>query len=518
MSANEQQSTETAAVPAALYLRASTHGQSLSPVLQQEFLANYAAEHRMRVVRVYLDQGRSGLVLAGRRGMRQLLDDVCNGHAEFEVLLVYDVSRWGRFQNIDEAGCYEFFCTMAGIRVLYCAEPFVNDGTPLAQLLKSYKRSMAAEFSRELSNKVYAGLRLLALGGYKLGGRSPYGLRRVAVDAQGRVVRELADGERKPRPTDRVRQMPGSSEELDIIKRIYHLYASCGVRVAAIARLLNAEGVSCRDGDWTSYKVDAILRKEEYRGVQLYNRTSLRLKSAKRHNPTAQWIRCEHAFPAIVGPLAWRQAARVRRLRNEQDRATILATLRALYACHGKVTLTLLADVPGMPGWHVLKRLFGSLKQACALAGIDQPRMYPACSRHPGCVQAQHALCLRVRALVAQAGGQAQAIAGTTNEFLINGALRLRVVVKACQPVGATPRWLVAAHLARPVDFVLAGLLDPDSGHPGRYALIDTARESRPLVRFGRRFHPASASVVEALPLLFGAAGEGEAEHEPRQR
>jgi DNA invertase Pin-like site-specific DNA recombinase len=37
-------------------------------------------------------------------------------------VLVYDVSRWGRFQDIDESAHYEFVCKQAGIKVAYCAE------------------------------------------------------------------------------------------------------------------------------------------------------------------------------------------------------------------------------------------------------------------------------------------------------------------------------------------------------------------------------------------------------------
>jgi DNA invertase Pin-like site-specific DNA recombinase len=157
---------------AALYVRASTAAQTLSPALQEEFLRRHGASHGMQVVRRYLDRGRR---LAGQ-GMPQLLADVCDGSADYQVLLVYDVSRWGRYQNIDEAECYEFLCRRAGIQVHYCAEPFANDGRPLSQLVKSYKRSMAAEYSRELSYKVFAGLRLLAQHGYKLGGLAPYGM------------------------------------------------------------------------------------------------------------------------------------------------------------------------------------------------------------------------------------------------------------------------------------------------------------------------------------------------------
>src|SRR3546814_15484485 len=88
----------------------------------------------------------------------------------FARILVLDVSRWGRFQNLDESSHYEFICLEAGVPIIYCAEPFENDGTPVMMLLKQIKRLQAAEFSRELSEKVIYAQLLQAKIGHKIGG------------------------------------------------------------------------------------------------------------------------------------------------------------------------------------------------------------------------------------------------------------------------------------------------------------------------------------------------------------
>lgn len=83
----------------------------------------------------------------------------------FETVIVYDVSRWGRFQNIDESASYEYRCQIAGVRIEYCAEQFVNDGSIGSDVLKAIKRSMAADYSRVLSQKVFVGqCRLVRMG------------------------------------------------------------------------------------------------------------------------------------------------------------------------------------------------------------------------------------------------------------------------------------------------------------------------------------------------------------------
>jgi hypothetical protein len=58
-------------------------------------------------------------------------------------------------------------CSRAGIRVHYCGEQFDNDGTIGSVLLKSVKRVMAGEYSRELSVKVFAGQCRLVENGFR---------------------------------------------------------------------------------------------------------------------------------------------------------------------------------------------------------------------------------------------------------------------------------------------------------------------------------------------------------------
>jgi DNA invertase Pin-like site-specific DNA recombinase len=129
----------------------------------------------MEIVRTYSDEGKSGLTLNGRDGLKRLIQDVLAGSIDFAVILVYDVSRWGRFQDADESAHYEFICRQAGIDVRYCTERFHNDGSPISMIVKSVKRAMAGEYSRELSAKTFAGQCRLARMGYKIGGNPGYG-------------------------------------------------------------------------------------------------------------------------------------------------------------------------------------------------------------------------------------------------------------------------------------------------------------------------------------------------------
>jgi predicted site-specific integrase-resolvase len=147
-------------VRAAQYVRMSTELQKYSIQNQADAIAAYAARHGITIVHSYEDAGRSGLRINGRQGLKDLIADIRNGNANFDRILVYDVSRWGRFQDADESAYYEFIYKQAGTKVEYCAEAFENDGSLMSSILKTLKRVMAAEFSRELSVKVFAGLLL----------------------------------------------------------------------------------------------------------------------------------------------------------------------------------------------------------------------------------------------------------------------------------------------------------------------------------------------------------------------
>src|SRR5437762_2256888 len=95
---------------AAEYVRMSTEHQQYSIADQQTAIREYAELHGYQIVRTYRDQAKSGLDLVHRAGLKQLLHDVESVQTDFDAILVYDVSRWGRFQDTDEAAHYEFQC------------------------------------------------------------------------------------------------------------------------------------------------------------------------------------------------------------------------------------------------------------------------------------------------------------------------------------------------------------------------------------------------------------------------
>ena len=335
---------------AAQYVRMSTDHQQYSIENQAVVIGAYAQARNLTIVRTYRDEGESGLKLRNRAGLIQLLGDVQSNCADFDYILVYDVSRWGRFQDIDESAHYEFICRQAGIKVEYCAEEFENDGSMLSSIVKNLKRVMAAEYSRELSTKVHAGQSRIVRLGFRHGGPLGYGLRRELFDGNQNSKGLLNKGELKCLRTDRVRIREGEPDEIAVVRWIFQ---QCLKRTpdAKIARTLNQRKIPTGTGrPWSGRFVAHILQNENYIGNIVYNRQSHKLGTRKISNSPAAWVRAEGCFAPIVDPDVFERVQRILRTRRiEIDEDEMLSRLRRASHKKGRLSQTVINGTSGLP-------------------------------------------------------------------------------------------------------------------------------------------------------------------------
>lgn len=362
-------------VPAAQYLRMSTEHQQYSLENQSAAIQTYAESHGFEVVRTYSDAAKSGLVLRHRMGLRQLLQDVVSGSPAYRVILVYDVSRWGRFQDTDESAHYEFLCKSAGVPVHYCAETFANDGTLPSLIMKALKRTMAGEYSRELGVKTFAGQKRLTLLGFKQGGSPGYGLRRMLVTASGVPKQELAFGERKSIASDRVILVPGPANELQTVKDIYRMLISEKRSICAIARKLNSNGIPrVGDSKWDHYAVRAILTHPKYAGYAVFGRTSGKLYTPRVKLPKSEWIVMPGAFAPVIDSVTFAEAQKAYEGRTfKRTDEELLNELRALLSSKGRLSLTIIQNSAEVVSPGTYRRRFGSLRNLYKLIGYSNP-------------------------------------------------------------------------------------------------------------------------------------------------
>lgn len=363
--------------PAAQYLRMSTERQTYSLQYQSAHNAAYALAHGFEIVRTYQDAGVSGLRLNGREGLKALLADVIGDRPPFAAVLVYDVSRWGRFQDIDQGAHYEFVCREAGVEIVYTAEPFQNDGDLGGVIVKHLKRAMAAEYSRDLSAKIVKAQRGLAQAGFWMGGPAGYGLRRLAVTPDREPLGRMEPGEHKALKGCRSVLVHGPDHEVETVRRIYSLFLTGGLRIPAIAAQLNREGVPAEDGGpWSSNRVRQVLTNEKYAGAFHCRKSSHVLGHPRHARRRRDWVRVAGSVEPIVSPATFEAVQRqFRRPRSAKaSDAELLEDLRRVLRDHGRISRSLLDAHPETHcGATVVKR-FGGLLNALRQVGVEPSR------------------------------------------------------------------------------------------------------------------------------------------------
>lgn len=366
---------EQSLIPAAQYLRMSTDHQQYSLANQADAITQYAALNGFRVVKTYSDAAKRGVTLNRRRGLKQLLKDVVGGQSEFRAVLVYDVSRWGRFQDIDESAHYEYLCKAAGVPVHYCAEVFTNMNSLADSIMKSLKRMMAGEYSRELGVKIRAGLFRLATMGYRVGGPPPYGFSRQLIDSHGIPKQLLRKGQYKSISTDRVVLVPTSPAEITTVKRIFHEFVHEHRNVNYIATGLNRDGIPFLNGSqWQPHHVTYLLKNPLYCGTQVWGRNTARLCTRIKRVAPELWATCPGAFQSMISQRLFRKAQErfanfTCRLSNEQ----LLQRLQNVLKQYGKISSEIIERSPLCPNVSTYYHRFGGLSNAYRELGIIRP-------------------------------------------------------------------------------------------------------------------------------------------------
>jgi len=286
------------------YYRFSAEDKQENSILIQNDQAHlFANRHNIKITLEIEDEGKSG-VSANRPGFERLFRDyVLNPDiSKPDYILVYDVSRWGRFQDPDEAAYWTMLCKQQGIQVVYVDDGFPQENQMLtASLQTQIKRFAAADYSRTLSTKVFNGSAKVTEQGYSAGGAASYGLTRVLLNENKEFERVLKPGEHKVIANQRVTFAPANDEKTITVKRIFDELTINQRHPKTIAHLLNGmDTLTAISKQWDASRVIKVLSNERYAGTLIYNKTWKRLKQPQRRNPTSEWIRRENAFEGIV--------------------------------------------------------------------------------------------------------------------------------------------------------------------------------------------------------------------------
>ena len=369
-------------------------------------------------------------------------------------------------------------------------------------MMKALKRTMAAEYSRELGIKVSAGQRRLALLGFRVVGRAGYGMQRMMVSPDGRRRLILKEGEPKGIQTDRTILVPGPQREVNCIRTIFGLADLCKTPME-IARELNMGRIRTSNGrPWNRSSVYRILTNEKYAGCNTYGKTAQRLCSHSRTVERHLWITNPHAFASIVNPEIFDRVQKlIKKRAAHPDRSDtyFIQGIKKVLAREGKLSKSILERKFTFS--HDRYKRFGSVVKAYELAGFQPP---------PSTVKLIHTqkqirllridlytrlkqlFCDRVRFI---------SLPGQQFRQMVEIDGRLRVSIYLCRPIRSTsagePGWLLRMRsperdlpaLLCTVDQSVSKLLNfylvsPIGDTIPRYKVL---RESQPWLSAGRR-------------------------------
>lgn len=308
---------------AVIYLRHSReNAQENSLEIQRQEIEKFAKKYNIEIIGEESDDGVSGLT-ADRPGFRNLFSKwVFNKDApHIDFIIVYDMSRWGRFQDPNEAGYYAHQCQKRGITIQYVNRGKLEealDGDEQGQLLQHIltptERFIAAQHSAQLSPKTWLGCVKVIEQGFSAGGSAPYGLMRLLLGEERNEKREVVQvmkrGDKKFLSNQRVKFTPATDQSAEVVRNIFAWFTKDRLGLEDVAKKLNSQSIPSPAGrKWNREKIMRILTREEYIGIRVYNKTWHRLKKGKkRANPQSAWIRRIDAFPAIVSKEVFLQA------------------------------------------------------------------------------------------------------------------------------------------------------------------------------------------------------------------
>ncbi|MBI1972476.1 recombinase family protein [Candidatus Woesearchaeota archaeon] len=112
----------------AYYRHSAEDKQEFSIPVQREEVQKFAKKHNIRIIKEFQDAGKTGLN-ANRPGFLALFQ--YTKEQRFDYVLLFDVTRWGRFQDTDESAYYEFLFKREKKKVVYIERGFIDEENPL---------------------------------------------------------------------------------------------------------------------------------------------------------------------------------------------------------------------------------------------------------------------------------------------------------------------------------------------------------------------------------------------------
>ncbi len=281
-----------------IYARVSTSRQATenaSIETQLEACRSFAESRGWEVVAEYVDPGASAWKDTGRPQFDRMLGQARRPNPPFDVVIVYDQSRF--YRNLRQSEATRFELRVNGVRVQSVMQPFEDDGL-FGSFAISMQAAMDEQQSRVTSMKVRAGLAANARAGFYVGGNVPYGYTLEVVDKLGNKNKH---------------KLAIEPEEAAVIRLIFEMYQA-GSGYMAITKHLNDQGYRSRTGkQWYKSVLGRILNSTTYVGRHVFRPTN---PVTRKTVPKSEWI--EIACPSIVSDAQFENVQRLIEVRDPE--------------------------------------------------------------------------------------------------------------------------------------------------------------------------------------------------------
>jgi len=293
-------------VIAAIYARKSTHQNGVadaqkSVARQVQHARAYAEEKGWCVAEehVYVDDGISGAEFSNRPAFLRMMNSL-KPRPTFQRLIMSEESRLGREQIETSFALKQL--VQAGVRVYFYLEDHERTlDSPTDKIMLSLA-AFADELEREKARqRTKDALRRKAKAGHVTGGRC-FGYANVEI---------LGPEGQRSHVERRINE-----SEAEVVRSIFELCAM-GDGKTRIAKILNERGALSpqaeqgRPNAWAPSSVRAVLYRDMYRGVIVWNKTKKRDTWGQRNQrprPECDWLEVEAPELQIVSNELWNAA------------------------------------------------------------------------------------------------------------------------------------------------------------------------------------------------------------------
>ncbi len=293
------QTSRAGLVRAVAYLRRSTNRQERSLEDQRREIETYAKQNGYDILRWYTDSGISGDATERRLEFLKMHKAATNGR-DFDAILCWDYSRFGRFDSI-EAGRWIFPLRQAGVKLVTVAEGVVDWDCFSGRIMNALHAEGKHSFLTDLSRNVSRSLSGIAKEGFLCGQAAPYGFDRMLIDERGEQRQRIRTGEKFSKPRSWRTTLVASDDPVKVstLRWLFQTYAETDTGLRSLADQLNAKGQrGPTDGPWYSATIKAILENQNYTGTF----TWAKRREGKYHSVAAGQVRERDRSEVTLSP------------------------------------------------------------------------------------------------------------------------------------------------------------------------------------------------------------------------